>query len=124
MSSMWLMCFLGGSGLALALAPILYFYSHNQIIVSLSPALFNLLLTIFNIQFFSIVQREVDNEFLGRVFGIVFTVAVLFMPIGTWIFSIILQAKNSLNFLFVGLMIAALSVLFALLLKKYAVENN
>ncbi|WP_414626440.1 hypothetical protein [Lactobacillus delbrueckii] len=59
--------------------------------------------------FFSIVQREVDNEFLGRVFGIVFTVAVLFMPIGTWIFSIILQAKNSLNFLFVGLMIAALS---------------
>ncbi|WP_260283103.1 MFS transporter, partial [Lactobacillus delbrueckii] len=116
MSSMWLMCFLGGSGLALALAPILYFYSHNQIIVSLSPALFNLLLTIFNIQFFSIVQREVDNEFLGRVFGIVFTVAVLFMPIGTWIFSIILQAKNSLNFLFVGLMIAALSVLFALLL--------
>lgn len=124
MSSMWLMCFLGGSGLALALAPILYFYSHNQIIVSLSPAVFNLLLTIFNIQFFSIVQREVDNEFLGRVFGIIFTVAILFMPIGTWIFSIILQAKNSLNFLFVGLMITALSVLFALLLKKYAVENN
>ncbi|MFR0541637.1 MFS transporter [Lactobacillus delbrueckii] len=123
MSSVWLTYILAGSGFALALAPILYFYCPNQIIISLSPALFNLLLTIFNIQFFSIVQREVDNQFLGRVFGIVFTVAVLFMPIGTWIFSIVLQPKNSLNFLFVGLMISALSVLFAILFKKYAGEK-
>lgn len=63
-------------------APIYYMF-RNVIILAFTPALFSLFLSIFNIQFFSIVQRDVDNEFLGRVFGIIFTVAILFMPLGT-----------------------------------------
>lgn len=87
LSSKRLMMFLTSSGLMLMLATPFYIMFHNLIILSFSPALFSLFLSIFNIQFFSIVQRDVDNEFLGRVFGIIFTVAILFMPVGTGIFQ-------------------------------------
>lgn len=122
LSSFRLMLFLGIAGCLLSTAPLLYFISQNTIILSFSPALFSLFLSIFNIQFFSIVQRDVDNEFLGRVFGIIFTVAILFMPIGTWIFSMILNPKNTLNFLIIGISVTMLSLVFGTLFKKYNVN--
>lgn len=122
LSSFRLMLFLGIAGCLLSTAPLLYFISQNTIILSFSPALFSLFLSIFNIQFFSIVQRDVDNEFLGRVFGIIFTVAILFMPIGTWIFSMILNPKNTLNFLIIGISVTTLSLVFGTLFKKYNVN--
>lgn len=64
LSSKRLMMFLTSSGLMLMLATPFYIMFHNLIILSFSPALFSLFLSIFNIQFFSIVQRDVDNEFL------------------------------------------------------------
>ena len=66
LSSKRLMVFLSCSGLMLMLSTPLYFLFQNFIILAFSPALFSLFLSIFNIQFFSIVQRDVDNEFLGR----------------------------------------------------------
>ena len=78
LSSRRLLLFSACSGLMLMLTAPLYFIFHNLIILIFSPALFSLFLSIFNIQFFSIVQRDVDNEFLGRVFGIIFSVAILF----------------------------------------------
>ena len=78
-----------------------------------------LFLSIFNIQFFSIVQRDVDNEFLGRVFGIIFTVAILFMPIGTGFFSMVLNPTNTFNFFIIGMSITILSLVFGMLFKKY-----
>ncbi|VTS14080.1 MFS transporter [Streptococcus pseudoporcinus] len=119
LSSQRLMMVLALSGLMLMLAPPLYFICHNTIVLALSPALFSLFLSIFNIQFFSIVQREVDNEFLGRIFGIIFTVAILFMPIGTGIFSMILNPKNTYNFFIIGLSVTLLSLVFSGLFKKY-----
>ncbi|EGQ3891879.1 MFS transporter, partial [Staphylococcus pseudintermedius] len=74
-----LMLFLACSGLMLMLTTPIYYIFPNIIILAISPALFSLFLSIFNIQFFSIVQKDVDNEFLGRVFGIIFTAAFLFM---------------------------------------------
>ncbi|SNU88047.1 putative transporter [Streptococcus merionis] len=122
LSSKRLMMFLTLSGLMLMLATPLYTIFHNLIILSFSPALFSLFLSIFNIQFFSIVQRDVDNEFLGRVFGIIFTIAILFMPIGTGIFSIILDPRNVFNFLIIGVSITLLSLIFGTLFKKYNVH--
>lgn len=117
-----LMLFLGLSGICLSLTYPLYMLFHNTIILSLSPALFILFLTLFNIQFFSLVQKDVDNEFLGRVFGIIFTIAILFMPLGTGVFSMVLDSENTLNYLFVGLAVAFLSLIFYLLFKKYATD--
>lgn len=107
-----LIIFLGLSGLSLLLLPIIYVLFNNSVLLNAFPFFFNLFLTIFNVQFFSIVQREVDNEYIGRVFGIIFTVALLFMPIGTAVFSITLNVSNSFNFIFIGGSIIVLALFF------------
>ena len=107
------------SGLMLMLTAPLYFIFHNLIVLIFSPALFSLFLSIFNIQFFSIVQRDVDNEFLGRVFGIIFSVAILFMPLGTVFFSVVLNPNNTFNIFIIGVSITVLSLIFSTLLKRY-----
>lgn len=119
LSSKRLILFLTLSGLMLMSATPFYAMFHNIIILAFSPALFSLFLSIFNIQFFSIVQRDVDNEFLGRVFGIIFTVAILFMPIGTGFFSMVLNPTNTFNFFIIGMSITILSLVFGMLFKKY-----
>lgn len=119
LSSKRLMIFLSCSGLMLMLSTPLYFLFKNFIILAFSPALFSLFLSIFNIQFFSIVQRDVDNEFLGRVFGIIFTVAILFMPLGTVFFSVVLNPNNTFNLFIIGVSITILSLIFSTLLKRY-----
>ncbi|KXT76912.1 MFS transporter [Streptococcus sp. DD12] len=119
LSSKRLMLLLACSGIMLMLSTPLYSIFHNAIVLALSPALFSLFLSIFNIQFFSIVQRDVDNEFLGRVFGIIFTVAILFMPIGTGFFSVILSSSNTFNLFIIGASITVLSLVFGRLFKRY-----
>ena len=119
LSSKRLMLFLAYSGLMLMLVVPLYYMFRNVIILAFSPALFSLFLSIFNIQFFSIVQRAVDNEFLGRVFGIIFTVAILFMPLGTVFFSVVLNPNNTFNLFIIGVSITILSLIFSTLLKRY-----
>ena len=119
LSSKRLMLFLAYSGLMLILVVPLYYMFRNVIILAFSPALFSLFLSIFNIQFFSIVQRDVDNEFLGRVFGIIFTVAILFMPLGTVFFSVVLNPNNTFNLFIIGVSITILSLIFSTLLKRY-----
>lgn len=119
LSSKRLMLFLACSGLMLMLATPLYLMFHNVIILAFSPALFSIFQSIFNIQFFSIVQRDVDNEFLGRVFGIIFMVAILFMPVGTGFFSVVLNPNNTFNLFIVGVSITILSLIFSTLLKRY-----
>ena len=119
LSSKRLMLFLACSGLMLMLATPLYLMFHNVIILAFSPALFSLFQSIFNIQFFSIVQRDVDNEFLGRVFGIIFMVAILFMPVVTGFFSVVLNPNNTFNLFIVGVSITILSLIFSTLLKRY-----
>lgn len=119
LSSKRLMLFLALSGLMLMLATPLYSVFHNGFILAISPALFSLFLSIFNIQFFSIVQRDVDNEFLGRVFGIIFTVAILFMPVGIGFFSVVLNPTNTFNLFIIGVFITMLSLVFGTLFKRY-----
>ncbi|HGQ6739932.1 transporter major facilitator family protein [Streptococcus pneumoniae] len=119
LSSKRLMVFLSCSGLMLMLSTPLYFLFQNFIILAFSPALFSLFISIFNIQFFSIVQREVNTEFLGRVFGIIFTVAILFMPVGSGFFSVVLNPNNTFNLFIIGVSITILSLIFSTLLKRY-----
>ncbi|MGS3835694.1 MFS transporter [Staphylococcus pseudintermedius] len=114
-----LMLFLACSGLMLMLTTPIYYIFPNIIILAISPALFSLFLSIFNIQFFSIVQKDVDNEFIGRVFGIIFTAAFLFMPIGTGFFSVVLNPNNPFNLFIIGVSITILSLVFGELFKRY-----
>src|SRR5699024_200163 len=103
----------------LCMISFLYQLNSNLLLLSLSPALFNLFLTIYNIQFFSLIQKVVDTKFLGRIFSIIFTVAVLFMPIGTWVFTLLLKPNYEYNFLLVGICIILISLIFLKILEKY-----
>ncbi|MCB2837201.1 MFS transporter [Streptococcus dysgalactiae subsp. dysgalactiae] len=122
LSSKRLMLLLACSGIMLMLSTPIYSIFHNVIVLALSPALFSLFLSIFNIQFFSIVQRDVDNEFLGRVFGIIFTVAILLMPVGTGFFSVVLNPNNTFNLFIIGGSITVLSLVFGALFKRYNIS--
>lgn len=97
--------FLGAMGAALT----------GSAIVCLIPFLLSgTALTVFNIQFMSYVQLRADEAYLGRVFSIIFTVAVLFMPVGSFVFSFLLDTTSPAGFAVVGggiLLLAAAGIL-------------
>ena len=62
----------------------------------------------------SYVQLRADEAYLGRVFSIIFTVAVLFMPVGSFVFSFLLDTTSPTGFAVVGggiLLLAAAGIL-------------
>lgn len=75
-------------------------------------------MTIFNIHFLSQIQMRVPNEFMGRVFSVVFTLAILLMPVGTWLMSALPNAVNLVNFVWLGLGVAGLAFLSRLFVKR------
>lgn len=107
-----LILFLFGTGFALVLLPLLA--KSGQTVLCLLPfALFGVSLTAFNIQFMSYVQVAVDENYLGRVFSIIFTVAVLFMPLGSFLLSRLLNTAEVGSYYAVGGGIVFLSLISA-----------
>lgn len=96
-----LILFLFGTGAVLTLLPVLA-RSGIGVLCLLPFALFGVSLTVFNIQFMSHVQVAVDEAYLGRVFSIIFTVAVLFMPLGSFLLSKLLNTAAVESFYAVG----------------------
>ena len=103
--------FLGLNGASLLLVPLVNI-PRNQFLCLLPIVLFGASLTIFNINLMSYVQVNVAEEFLGRVFSVIFTVAVMFMPLGSWFFSIFNFAENINSFAIVGAGIVVLSLIY------------
>lgn len=112
-----LMALLSIFGGFVALAPVLYFLKPSIFLLALSPVGSGIFMTLFNIHSFSLVQREVASEYLGRVLGIVFTVAILFMPLGTALFTLIFTPSNPFNFFYIGCSVIILSFIFLKLLQ-------
>lgn len=111
-----LILFLFATGFVLVLEPVLALFS-NALLCLIPFALFGATLTAFNIQFMSHVQVAVDENYLGRVFSIIFTVAVLFMPVGSFLFSLLPNAGEIESFYAVGGGIMLLS-LSAVLIRR------
>ncbi|MGT2756941.1 MFS transporter [Streptococcus ovuberis] len=80
---------------------------------------FEAFLTIFNIHFFSQVQIRVPNQYLGRVFSTIFTLAILLMPVGTLTMTLLPYSVALSSFLYLGLGIAGFALLSLLYSKKY-----
>ena len=76
---------------------------------------FSAFLTVFNIRFISTVQHLTENDYLGRVLSIVYSVATLLMPVGTILFSV-LNITDSVRVL--GIIGVALAIL-SMRLKKF-----
>ena len=74
-------------------------------------------LTIFNIQFFSLVQKETVSEYIGRVYSVIFTISILFMPLGNIVFGSILSTSNLIGMAISGFGII-LTIVFYLLVSK------
>ncbi|MFR5608484.1 MAG: MFS transporter [Lachnospiraceae bacterium] len=92
---------LGFTGITLVFESIIM-DSKNLIICLLPFLCFGISLTIFNIQFTTYIQVFVNEDYLGRVFSIIYTVAVVFMPLGSLVFSLICDVKNIKSFGYVG----------------------
>ena len=104
-----LIMFLFWTGFVLMLEPLLKVVDVYWICL-IPFALFGMFLTAFNIQIMSYVQIAVDEKFLGRVFSIIFTVAVFFMPVGSFVFSLFVNPENINSFYLVGGGIVLLSL--------------
>lgn len=102
--------FLAITGFTLMLEPLIAL-SGVYILCFLNFLMFGIALTIFNIQFMSYVQIRVKSDYLGRVFSIIFTVAVFLMPIGSVFFSFVCDTTTDISFAIIGIGIVVLSVI-------------
>lgn len=91
------------SGLGLAIITPLALLQLPAPIIVIGNLIFEFFLTIFNIHFFSMVQKRVPNELLGRVFSSIFTVAVLFMPLATGLMTLLPFSINIWTFAIIGI---------------------
>lgn len=72
----------------------------------------NFFLTFFNIIFFTYIQQEVNEVYIGRVFSFVFTIAILFMPVGSFVFTGLFSIQTALAYLVIGAGLTFTCVLF------------
>ncbi|GMQ55724.1 MFS transporter [Vallitalea sediminicola] len=74
----------------------------HPIALLVSVFIYGLFLTKFNIAFFSYLQLNVDKEFLGRVFSVVFFVAIILMPLGNLVFGFAAEYLKNYIFVIIG----------------------
>lgn len=112
------------SGISLMLINLLYYFFHLVLAAAAGIFLFNLFLSIFNIRFMTLVQTETDVEFIGRVFSVIFSVAILFMPLGTFFFQFVINLKNVNNYFIFGIILALMSLLAIIVNLIFKKKNN
>ncbi|MFM1540671.1 MFS transporter [Helcococcus ovis] len=104
--------FLIYSGLSIVGYFINLVFLRNIIIASSFILIFNLFLSIYNILFISAINDEVDSNYIGRVFAVVSTISLAFMPIGSMFFSFSFSASSGIQYLFIGLGVIITSWVF------------
>lgn len=90
------------SGLPLVAMSPLYQATHWLFGPIICIALFNFCVSVFNIQFMTYIQTNADMTYIGRVFSIVFTAAIIFVPMGSFFFQSVMDVKASENYLWLG----------------------
>lgn len=104
---LWALGFSGLGITVLAISPL----TGLPIFLSFSGVLFySLFETIFNIHFFSQVQSRVANEYMGRVISSIYTLAILFMPLGTLVMTLIRSSISAYSFIIIGLAVFLLAM--------------
>lgn len=114
--------FLSGCGLSLIFFSVSIILGFSAYVLLASIFAFGGFLTIYNIQFISLVQNRVSSDYIGRVFSIIFTFSILFMPVGSFIFANIFKPKQTISFFVFGLGILILSIISIFI--SYMNENT
>lgn len=114
-SLLWMLAFSGLGMMVISLSPLLNIpvwlsYSGNL--------LFEGFLTIFNIHFFSQVQLRVAKAYMGRVISTIFTIAILFMPLGTLTMTLLPVALSVTSFMVLGSAIFLMSMLALIYVRR------
>lgn len=89
-------------GAGLAVITLFAMLKLPAIVIVFGNLIFEFFLTIFNIHFFSMVQKKVPNHMLGRVFSSIFTVAIIFMPLSTAIMTALPFSISIYTFAVIG----------------------
>lgn len=113
--------YLGLSGLVLWSVPITIEIAKSNYVIFISIGLFSTFMTFYNVYFFTYVQGSVAQEFLGRVFSIINTVALFFVPLGALFFPLILEFDNLLSYSIAGIGIVSIAILALGVLKKMTI---
>lgn len=71
---------------------------------------YSFFLSCFNITFMTNVQINTPEEYIGRVFSVIYTLLILFMPVGSFLFSALFTTDNASSYLVIGLGIIAVSL--------------
>lgn len=87
------------------------FLFYHLITILVMSFIFGIFLTRFNIQFFTYIQLKVEEYILGRVFSFIFTISIVFMPLGSAIFGYLSVFSLEVLLLILGLGII-ISILF------------
>jgi len=69
------------------------------------------------------VQVRTDMNYIGRVFGTIFSVAILFMPIGTFFFKFAFNLQNPNNYFVLGSLLTFISIITIILNTIFKSKN-
>lgn len=107
-------------GISISIIPVIdsYFFLYFNLVPYFCIGGF---LTIFNIQFFSLVQKETDTEYIGRVYSVIFTISIFFMPVGNVFFGSFLSVSNLQGMSISGIGVV-LSILFYIAANKFQMK--
>ncbi|MDO4764599.1 MAG: MFS transporter [Eubacteriales bacterium] len=72
---------------------------------------YSFFLSCFNITFMTNVQINTPEEYIGRVFSVIYTLICIFMPIGSFLFSALFTTDNAISYLVIGLGITVVSLI-------------
>ena len=97
-------------GVGLSVITVFAVLGLPAIVIVFGNFIFEFFLTIFNIHFFSMVQKQVPNHMLGRVFSSIFTVAILFMPLSTVIMTALPFSVSIYTFAIIGVGVILVSI--------------
>lgn len=109
-SKKFLKIFLFMIGIFLFFIPIVS-YTENIIICLVPFLLCSCTMTIFNIQFMTYIQINVEHEYLGRVFSVINAAAGVLMPLGSFMFSLVIKTNAISSFYLIAIGIFVLAVI-------------
>ena len=96
-------------GLMMTIVPVVS--KTNMPIFMLVPFFsFAFCVTVYNIRFVTYVQVNTQQGYIARVFSIISTIAIIFVPIGSFVMSAICNTSQDASFSLIGIGITLLSI--------------
>ncbi|WP_421381758.1 MFS transporter [Bacillus salacetis] len=102
------------------------FITVNQIVFIVCIFAYGFFITLFNISFISYIQLNSDENYLGRIFSVVFTVAILCMPFGNFFFGWLYSYTSENTLSIIGISVVILSSIYVISENRHIVpvENS